>query len=271
MNYNASFLKLMKSEIAKITTLRSSWIVAGIAIIMTIGFTWLSANGVKSYVEYLGDPMTGHLSSGIVIAMISILVMFTVPVACLAVTNEYTSNTIQMSLLSTNSRMKFYSAKTLSFIGWWTLVSLLCLLGSIIIASIILGSAGFDGFDFTNGKTLMSFFAFIATIIIICMMSIGMATILRSTAGSITAMFALLFVLQIIAAIPVDFIRDLAKYMPFSLLMLATNPRDVSLVGGDDFLLGGNSMSPDTALAIFAVWGVALLGLGAWRLAKTDA
>jgi purine-cytosine permease-like protein len=90
----------------------------------------------------------------------------------------------------------------------------------------------------------------------------GLGTIIRHTAGAISAFVAILLVLPIItAALPSQLAQDIRKFMPDRIGV------DVLTTKGQDF----QAFSPWVGILIVAIYAVVLLVIGASMLERRDA
>ena len=273
MNYAPTFARSVSAELKKITSLRSSWITAAIAIIATSGIHALTMFGVRDSLRYLGpeQAIDAPLSAVSTTILAPILILFTLTVGTTVMTAEYSHKTIYQSLLSNGSRLGFYVAKGVGITLWWMTVALINLLIIIGVTYLVLSDVGAKFYDLGNGGTLMTWVAYLLVVWFVLLMSLGVATWLRSTAGATTMMVGLLFLLQIIVAMPVELFRNIGPYMPFNLITAATMPRDTSGFGADFFADGTLTVGPNEALVWLALWTAGFLALGAWRLQARDA
>jgi ABC-2 type transport system permease protein len=97
------------------------------------------------------------------------------------------------------------------------------------------------------------------------LLALGLATIIRHTAGAISAFVGVVLVLPLIVqALPMSISDAVARYLPanIGLIMFSTN-------GIPDRL--GPAFSPWTGFAILAGYTVVTLGIGCWVLVRRDA
>lgn len=275
--YNATFVNAVRSELLKLMSLRSVWITSIVAIGFYALFSFFAAMGVREMVRWTidagdrgaldGEPLT----AGVVTMVSTLMVMFTIASSTTAVTNEYSHKTIHTSLVTTNSRQKFFAAKVTAFSMYWFVVSLVALIVSMLIAYMVLSQVGAGFYDLGNGDTILTILYFFLLIWAILLMGMGVGMLCRSTAGSITLMFGILFILQIITAIPVEFIRDLSPYLPFALMGTATVPKDMGVFKDALGMATGADLTQEQALLGLFLYAFVFLGLGAFRLHKSDA
>jgi ABC-2 type transport system permease protein len=97
------------------------------------------------------------------------------------------------------------------------------------------------------------------------LMALGLATIIRHTAGAISAFVGVVLVLPLIVqALPMSLSHAIARYLPanIGIVMFSTH-------GTPDDL--GSAFSPWTGFALLVLYTVVILGVGCWVLVRRDA
>ena len=93
-------------------------------------------------------------------------------------------------------------------------------------------------------------------------LGLGLGALLRSTAGGISALFGLLFAVQIVAGfLPGNWPAEVGKFLP------ATAGQAVTSVYPDP----AASLAPWTGFGVFCLYAVVVLGLAARRMGRGDA
>ena len=93
------------------------------------------------------------------------------------------------------------------------------------------------------------------------LLGLGLGALLRSTAGGITALFGLLFAVQLVAGfLPGSWANDVGKYTP------ATAGQAVTTAHPDPT----SSLPPWTGFGVFCLYAAVLLGLAALRMRRGD-
>jgi ABC-2 type transport system permease protein len=97
------------------------------------------------------------------------------------------------------------------------------------------------------------------------LLALGLATIIRHTAGAISAFVGIVLVLPLIVeALPASINDAVARYLPanIGLVMFSTHgiPDDI-----------GSAFSPWTGFALLVLYAVVVLALGCWVLVRRDA
>jgi ABC-2 type transport system permease protein len=97
------------------------------------------------------------------------------------------------------------------------------------------------------------------------LLALGLATIIRHTAGAISAFVGVVLVLPLIVqALPMSISNAVARYLPanIGLVMFSTN-------GLPDRI--GPAFSPWTGFALLVLYTVVIMGIGCWVLVRRDA
>jgi ABC-2 type transport system permease protein len=102
-------------------------------------------------------------------------------------------------------------------------------------------------------------------LVVLGLLALGLATIIRHTAGAISAFVGIVLVLPLIVqALPSSISNAVARYLPanIGIVMFSTNhvPDDL-----------GPTFSPWTGFALLVLYTVVVLGIGCWVLVRRDA
>ncbi|HXD29302.1 MAG TPA: ABC transporter permease [Arthrobacter sp.] len=240
-------------EWTKLAGVRSTWISLAVALAATLGFSWLigasaRASGENGYDSFMPAPEIAFSS-------LQVSQLLLVVVAALCITAEYASGTITTTLQSVPVRGRLLGAKAmvLAALGFATGV-VLVVVGTAIAAP----SAGDYGL-FTAGGFLAAAVGAGGYLALLAVMMLGTGTLLRSTAGTITTAFILLFALpQLLPLFRLDWLRQAADYLPTS----------AGLVLGSS---GPGPYGVGTALLVLCLWTGSLLAAGYLSLVRRDA
>ncbi|MWK40012.1 ABC transporter permease subunit [Actinomadura sp. J1-007] len=177
----------------------------------------------------------------------------------LAITSEYASGLIRTCLAAVARRSHYLAAKALT-VGVVVLV-----VGEVVsLVSFGLGQAVFDGKGIAAGLTdpgvtraVLGAGVYLAAT---ALLGLALGALLRHTAGAVTTLLGLLFVLPVIGSfLPGDLGETVNKLLPSnagSAVMSATT--------------ADGSLSPWTGLGVFCLYLAAVLAAAFWRLRTTD-
>ncbi len=256
------FFDLVRSEWTKIKTVRSTMWTIGVTIVLGIGIGalvttltsshWSSMN-LGSRVSF--DPTQSSLV-GLLFAQFAIGIL-----GVLVISAEYTTGTIRATFSAAPNRSRVFGAKIVVFGVLSFVVAEVTSFVAFFLGQFLLSSPA-------THATLSSPGAFRAVFgggLFVCalgLLAMGMGTIIRHTAGAISAFVAVLLVLPIItAALPSQLAQDIRKFMPDRIGV------DMLTTKGQDF----GAFSPWVGLFIICVYAVVLLAIGASMLEKRDA
>ncbi len=220
-------------------------LMAGIGVI--IGMS-MKASGDNGFDVTRPAPHAG--TDGFLLAQLPLIV-----VATLIITSEYATGSIRQTLLSVPVRGRMLLAKLIVVIVVAAVSgAVLCLVGTATVAPFA------DEYgEFTGAELAWTTAAAAAYLALLGVLTLGLGTLMRSAAGTITTvMMLLLAVPQILRVTTVDWIENASDYLPDSagtvLMTQADDPYSV----------------PVAALVLLAWAGVALLA-GYRRLRMRDA
>jgi ABC-2 type transport system permease protein len=259
------FRTTLASEWSKLRSVRSTWIIVGLAIVLSIGFSALMAfiQGFTfedwSEAERLTfDPLLNS-TIGILFTLVLLIVLGVV-----AVTSEYGSRMIRTTFIVTPNRTRVVAAKAtvIAILGF--LVAAITTPGMIYVSQVIFDSYELPTVSMTDSDTtrLIVTYSLLAGLIY-TLIPFAIAFLLRGTASAITASLGLFMLPWMLAPLlPMWVQENIIRYMP-----------DVAL----DSLAGVTSetsmMYIDQGLAAFViiVWIAGALVLAAITVNRRDA
>lgn len=213
-----TFFSVFRSEWSKLASLRSTWITAAIASLITIGISVLimaQYSGMKGY----ADKAANYLTVGSSFGQIAVAVL-----GALLITGEYSSGQIRSSLAAVPRRGRLFAAKALVVAIFSALLGLVTVALTYLLSLPILGNkAG----SLSNPEYLGFFWGTAMAFAIIGLMAMSFGYILRSTAGSISLVVVLLFVLLIplgLAASKWEWVQYITNVLPSSSAAAVADP-----------------------------------------------
>ncbi|WP_291455943.1 ABC transporter permease subunit [Actinomyces sp. oral taxon 448] len=245
-----NFFRATRSEWIKIRTLRSTWITSMIAVFLTVLF---GAGSAIAYAktEGMSDSAAGGLITGTTFGEIVVAVL-----GALVITGEYSSGQIRSTLAAVPRRTRVFAAKSLVIAIWSFLLGVISLLLSWLVAAPFMGDEA-PSFSDTHivGFIWGTGLAFAG----IALLSLGMGYLVRSTAGAITVVVILLFIISIplsLMAMKWHWAANVSSVMPSSVVQSVTDP----------FTVSGQTTWADTNPSLFLTHTQAVLIFGAWVL-----
>jgi ABC-2 type transport system permease protein len=252
---------LLRSEWVKLRTVRSTMWTLAVTVLVGVAISalanavvrghWLTMSPAKrAAFDPIGESLIGVYLDQFTIGVLGVLVM----------SAEYSTGTIRATFCAAPRRPQVLAAKTLVF-------------GAVALAACEIVAFA----SFFLGQALLTAPAVHATIasphalravagtgLYLCvtgLLALGLATIIRHTAGAISAFTAILLLVPLIVQqLPTSLDNDLARFLPLRI--------GVAMVSGPP---QPNTFSPWTGLAILCAYAAVFLIAGAVVLVKRDA
>jgi ABC-2 type transport system permease protein len=254
-----SFFDLVKSEWTKIRTVRSTMWTIGVTILLGIGIGALVCAVTRSHwnsTPHFQFDAPAQSLVGLFLAQFSVGIL-----GVLMITAEYSTGTIRATFSSAPNRSRVFAAKVAVFGALSFVVAEFTSFVSFFLGQFLLSSPA-------THATLSSPGAFRAVFgggLYVCflgLIALGLGTIIRHTAGAISAFVAILLILPIIVqTLPYQLSLDIRRFMPDRIGV------DVVQTTGNFF----GVFSPWTGLLILGIYAVVLLFIGNTLLGRRDA
>lgn len=253
---------LLRSEWTKLRTVRSTMWTLGVTVVLGIGISALATAETRAH--WLSSPFSHQGFDPISTSLIGVIVsQFAIGVlGVLVMSAEYGTGTIRATLSAAPRRTLVLMAKVIVF-G----------VVALVVAEVVSFLAFFFGQALLTAPaphaTLGSPGAWRAVVgsglyvAVLGLFSLGLATIIRHTAGAISAFVGVLLVLPIIVqALPTSLSLDLRRFLPDRIGAQIINGPTNSFP---------NAFSPWVGLLILVGYTAALLVIGAVLLVRRDA
>jgi ABC-2 type transport system permease protein len=258
-----SFVGVLRSEWTKLYSLRSTtWSLLATALLtIAIGILTCAVAAARwnqfGLIERLAFDPVRHSLAGVLFSQLAIGVL-----GVLVMSGEYGTGTIRSSLAAVPNRPLVLAAKIIVFSGVTVVVSEALSFTAFFVGQAVLsgttptatlGDPGVVGAVVTTGLylTLLGLFA------------LGLATIIRHTAGAISAFVGLLLILPLILqALPQSVIDAVAKYLPANIGVSVTGTHPPG-----EF----PTFTPWVGIGLLALYTAITLLVGTWVLVRRDA
>jgi ABC-2 type transport system permease protein len=253
----------VRAELTKLRTLPSTgWLLAAAGGITVAG------SAVVATVLHVnpGSPQdpTKLSLAGVQIGQALIAVL-----AVLAISEEYGTGMIRVTFTAIPRRLTLIAAKAANLAGLTLLVGLIAVAGCLIVGRLILPVAGINpahGYalvSLSHAPTLRAAAGSILYLVLIGLLSLGVATAIRDTAASVGAVLGLLYLPPVAAQLVNDptWRRHLEQIAPTTAglaIQTTTNLRS-------------QPIAPWAGLGVLALWAVATLLIAGLLLRKRDA
>ncbi|MCX4787845.1 MULTISPECIES: ABC transporter permease [unclassified Streptomyces] len=182
--------------------------------------------------------------------------------AVLAMSSEYGTGTIRVTLAAVPGRVRVLAAKATVVTGAVVAAGTLAVLGSLLAGRLLLPGNGFGtaALSLTEPPTLRAAAGSVLYLGLIALLSLGTATAVRDTAGAITAVLGLLYAFPVVALMVADetWRERLQELAPSSAGLAVQATRNLDIL----------PIAPWPGLGVLTAWaGAALLaGVAVFRL-----
>jgi ABC-2 type transport system permease protein len=262
---HSTFAGIMRGEWIKLLSLRSTWwALASAAALMTLA----SLAYAMSLNAMADDPVTAPgieqvhgaeiVASGFLFGMLIIAVM-----GALFMTGEYSTGMIRSTFAAVPTRLPVLAAKTLTLVALTLAVTAVSLTLSYLVTM-----AQLSRYDLVpaldDPGTWRVFAGSVYCLTAAALFSLGVGTLLRSTAATITVALTVLLLLPgTLSFVTLDWVQAAVGYLPLpaSSVLLTTGATDVP----------GATLSTQASLVVLAAYAVIPLVAAAVTLHRRDA
>jgi hypothetical protein len=257
---------VLRSEWTKIRSVRSTTWTLVATIVITIGIGILATAAEAGNYAHFGpvdrliwDPTSLSLV-GIVFGQLALGIL-----GVLVMSAEYGTGTIRSTLAAVPNRPLFLAAKAGVFAAVAFIVGEILSFSAFFVGQMILsGSAPHAALG--QAGVLRAVAGGGLYLAVLGLLALGLASIIRHTAGAIAAFVGVLLVLPLITQnLPSSISNAIGKFEPINIgvAMTRVNPH----------LASGSvpSFSPWVGLAVLAGYAAVVLGIGGWMLVRRDA
>jgi ABC-2 type transport system permease protein len=255
----------LRSEWSKFTSARMTWISLALALVLSVGLTMLLSWAVgfsfddwneadRATFDPITLSMSGLLVSGIIFVVLGVNL----------VASEYSSGMIRQTIATTPKRGRVLMAKVI-VVGAVALVAGLVVNTAVILAgNLVFGAYDMPTASLSDGDTLRAIFGLTITTPVFPILGVAVAFLLRSAAGAITAVLALLFLPSMFGPLlPSRWQEDVLGWLPGPL----TDSISIGFLDSDGAMMK-NAWVAGGALII---WLALFLGAAWWFLTNRDA
>lgn len=250
----------LRSEFTKIGSVRSTYFTLIAFFLAGIGFAVIAAAGNRTNGgQALFDPTATSLRGAVYLGELIIVV-----IGALVITSEYGTRMISTSLTAMPRRGVLYAAKAVVLACLTFTVALITSFASFFAGQAVLGSSH-GGASITSPDALRS--VLLSAVFVTCcaLLAFGLGAVIRYTAGAITALFGLVFLIPLLGeALPTSWFHDIARWLPGGGALnaiIATKP-----VPNQAYLFG-----PYEQLGVFAGYAALALIAGTLLFRRRDA
>jgi ABC-2 type transport system permease protein len=239
-------------EWTKLTTLRSTWwslitvalLTVGVSAVIGLSATASAKKGIDAT-----QPAPHAAAGAIMLTQLAVVVL-----ATLAITSEYATGSITTTLQSVPTRARMLASKILVVTGVAFVTGLLASALGTLSAATTMGRYG----AFTVTQAIGTAFGVATYLAALGGIALGTGALLRSAAGTITALGMLLLAIpQILSFLSLDWVRQISDFLP-------------SAAGTVLMTQGTDPYGTGTAIAVLALWAATTAGGGYAALRSRD-
>ena len=259
-----SFGALLQAEWTKLRSLRSTWIIASLAIGLSIGFSALIAltsglthDSWNDDVRAAFDPVL-TTNSGSLFGCILLIVL-----GVTAVTSEYSSGMIRTTFIDTPRRNRVFAAKTTVVALLGLVITAISIPGMFLVSQPIFGHYGLPTASVTDSATSRILLTIALTQALnYALLPFAIGWLLRGTASAITVSIGFLWLPWMLGPIlPLWAKEHVLRYLPD---VSANSLSGITKADAPQYL----AQTP--AIMVIAVWIVGALAAAAFVLNRRD-
>ncbi|MEJ3744959.1 ABC transporter permease [Actinomycetes bacterium KLBMP 9797] len=192
----------LHAEWTKIRTVASPvWLLLG-TIVATVALSAGATSVVTCTAAGCGGDVTKHSLAGVVLGQALVAIL-----AVLVISGEYSSGMIRTTLTAMPHRATAFAAKAITLTGVVAAAGTVAALGSLLAGRLVLpgdgrtAARGHPALSLADGPTLRAVVGSILYLILIALLSLGIAAIVRDSATSIGVILGLLYLLPILSQV----------------------------------------------------------------------
>ncbi|MGC9379882.1 ABC transporter [Streptomyces sp. MH13] len=240
-------------EWTKFWSVRATWWNLAVGLLLTVGFAATVGASADASAQKGVDvtmPAPHHAAQAFLISQLTVVVL-----ATLALTSEYSSGSIRTTLQSVPARGRMLRSKTLVVMAVVVAAGFVFSAFGTLVAASLMGDHG----AYSGGEFLGTALGAGVYLSLLAVMSIGLGTVLRSAAGTITTMIMVLLALpQLMGVIGAKWLETASDYMP-------------SVAGTVLLTQDTDPYGAGTALIVLVLWALAAYVAGSAALRRRDA
>ncbi|WP_371786410.1 ABC transporter permease [Streptosporangium subroseum] len=255
---NRGFTRILLSEWTKLRTVRSTMWALITTIVLMIGAAAAIGMAALGADENPAHPSFNVIElsfQGAVLAQLSLATLGT-----LVITGEYRTGMIRTSLAAVPWRVRLLLAKALVFGGVAFVISMISAFGAFFVTQAIL-SARYDAATLADPHAFRVVFGAGLYLVATGLLGLGVGTLIRHSAGAITATVAILFVLPpMLGILPSSWSRTVTTYFP------PNAGSQIAVVMPEPGML-----SPWNGFSVYCLWIAAVFLAATYLLRHRDA
>jgi hypothetical protein len=201
----------IRSEWIKLRSLRSTWYTLTCLFVVGLGITVLASNGAGQ--AYADDPAawdpTAHSLRSFIVAQLIVGVL-----GVLVVTSEFATGLIRTSLTATPRRSRVLAAKVLVAAAVAVVAGQVLMFAAFLAGQPLIGDQGVPRARLGDPGVLKAVLAGGLYLAVIALLAVGLGTIMRATAGALTTLVGVVFLVPALAGIFPSWMQGLFDFWP---------------------------------------------------------
>jgi ABC-2 type transport system permease protein len=203
--------RVLLAEWIKLRSLRSTWYTLACLFVVGLGITVLSSNAAREAYADAGaawDP-TAHSLNAFIVAQLIIGVL-----AILVVTSEFATGLIRTTLTGTPRRHRVLAAKVAIAAAVAVVAGQMLMLAAFLVGQPLIARQGVPSAGLGDPGVLRAVLAGGVYLTLIALLSIGLGTIMRATAGALATLVGIIFLVPGLAGLFPSWMSGLFSYWP---------------------------------------------------------
>ena len=249
----------LRSEFTKLRSVRSTYFTLFAFFVAGVGFSVVASDGNRGNANHpLFDPTATSLRGVVYLGELIVVV-----IGALVITSEYGTRMMSTSLTAMPRRGALYAAKAAVLACVTLVIALITSFASFFAGQAVFGAHG--GASITSPGALRAVLLSAAVVTCFALLAFGLGAIIRHTAGAISALFGVIFLIPLLAqALPPAWYQDIARWLPGGIALSPIVSTKAS--PGTSYLFG-----PYGQLAVFAAYAAVAVAVGAVLFLRRDA
>jgi ABC-2 type transport system permease protein len=254
----------LHAEWTKARTVTGPWWLLLGAIVLTVALSVAVISVMTCGAAGCSDDTTRFTLTGVQLGQALIVIL-----AVQVISGEYSSGMIRTTLAAVPHRATVLTAKALTLAGVVAAAGTVAVLGSLLAGRLILpddgftADHGFPALSLADMPTLRAAIGSILYLVLIALLSLGVAAVVRDSATSIGVVLGLLYLVPVLT-------RTIGN-PHWQRLLQQVGPMSAGLAIQATTNLSGLPIAPWTGLGVTAGWAAAALVIGGLLLRRRDA
>src|SRR5450830_1297197 len=259
---------LVRSEWIKFWTVRSTWWILPITVLMMAGLGWLVTWGSRQVPPGGGrggaEPIDATILAGVMIALAQLTIAV---LAVLTITGEYTTGMIRTTLTAAPKRLGALLAKALVVVSVTFTVGIVGAAITWIVTRPVLGDK--YAVDLADSETRRILLGAPLYITGIALLAFALGALMRHSAAAIATVLGLLLVIEgVWSVLPWAFFQKTSPFLPGTAGQKIMSSQ--AAIEAGRATAHGAVLSPWQGYCVLIAWGVVLLGAAAVLLRRRD-